>query len=213
MANIVPFLPLISVIIGAIAAFIFQQRQSDIRRSIDIREKRIAISREIFDELSRLMDRRLYCTVQLYIWIQSSDDAMKISTLINYREAVRDWNYSTNRHVAMLHSFFGEEIRTSFREIVSRGFVRLGSLVESFYRGVREENIQSEIKRGTESLYHAVSNLNAAMLEMIFEQESLAGLRNDRPSVQRKTGPAPNVVELLSIKPNFADKSRGETPA
>lgn len=212
MTNIVTYMPLITVLTGAIAAFIFQQRQSNIRRSIDIREKRIAISRDIFDELSRLMDRRLYCTVQLYIWIQSSDETMKNSTLLNYREAVRDWNYSTNRHVAMLHTFFGEEIRTNFREIVSRGFVRLGSLVESFHRGEREENLQSEIKRGTEDLYHAVSNINAAMLEMIFEQESFAGFRNDRPTIQRTTGAAPNVAELLSVKPNFAHMSREETP-
>lgn len=192
-------MPILTVGLGAVAAFFLQQRQWSLRRDLELREKRTEVARALFEEISRLLDKRLYCLFQLMVWTKRNDSEMAKQALMNYREVVRDWNYALSRNISMLHVSYGATASTELDSGVGRRFVEVGSLVERFHRaepGLDVDGIDDSI----EKLYADVSAFNLRLLEQLFGMENSAGLRGDVPLVDSRLRELPDLKGLLSVR-------------
>jgi hypothetical protein len=98
---------LTTVLGGAVASW-YQSR----RAKSDLREKEREVARALFEEVSRLMDRRLYRMMQV-AWgldpVVADDEALR-TRWQDYRVVLYDWNDSLNRTLALTLRYFGSRV-------------------------------------------------------------------------------------------------------
>jgi hypothetical protein len=159
----------LTTIAGGLLGTLLQHRAWRYKWETESLEKNISTSRELFQEISRLMDRRLYRLDQFYLWPRrGSPTELKVS-LENYRSVVFDWNDSINRHLSMLQIFLGKDIREKFDLDLGAKFISIGALVENFYHLEKkdDEELQNSIKNGIRKLRSEVYHYNLVMLKAI----------------------------------------------
>jgi hypothetical protein len=133
---------LLTTICGGFVGTLLQQRAWRHKWEIENAEKHIETAKQIFEEVSRLMDKRLFRVDQLSTWIKRADKERVEVSLQNYREVMFDWNDNINRHLAMLQIYFGNDIREDFDFNVGAKFVKAGLGTEAVYRDfIREQDI------------------------------------------------------------------------
>jgi hypothetical protein len=81
---------LLTTIAGGLLGALIQHRSWRYRWHTENAEKNISTSRELFQEISRLMDRRLYRLDQFYLWSKRNSAPELKSSLENYRSVVVD---------------------------------------------------------------------------------------------------------------------------
>jgi len=124
----------LTTICGGLIATLLQHRAWRHKWATEAAEKRAETTKQVFEEISRLMDRRLFRINQLELWLRRQDKARVDIAMQNYRDVLFEWNDSINRHLAMLQIYFGNDIREEFDCDVGARFVEIGSLVEAIYR-------------------------------------------------------------------------------
>jgi len=125
---------LLTTIGGGFVATLLQQRAWRHKWEVENAEKHIETAKQIFEEVSRLMDKRLFRVEQLSVWIRRADRKRVHLSLENYRNVMFDWNDNINRHLAMLQIYFGNDIREDFDFRVGAKFVETGAGTEAAYR-------------------------------------------------------------------------------
>jgi hypothetical protein len=132
-------------------------------------------AQSLFEDVSRLMDRRLYRLSQLGYWTSRPDSERREEALRSYREVVREWNDSINRNLSLLEFYFGHELRESFDSGVGREFVEAGELVEALYRLLPETNasLRNEMGAATAALRSSVYTFNLNLLSHMDMLEQL----------------------------------------
>jgi hypothetical protein len=108
-------------------------RQQDRSKQAET-ERRTAT--QAFDEISRLMDKRLYRMRLLYWRLKSqppSGDALE-RAMTDYRDVLFEWNDSLNRTLAMCEMYFGLETRRLLEGTVYETFTAIGGDLEAGYR-------------------------------------------------------------------------------
>jgi hypothetical protein len=162
---------LLTTICGGFVGTLLQQRAWRHKWEIENAEKHIETAKQIFEEVSRLMDRRLFRVDQLSAWIKRADKERVEASLQNYREVMFDWNDNINRHLAMLQIYFGNDIREDFNFKVGVTFVKVGSDTEAIYRDfIREQEIGdalSNVRNLIDELRVEVYSYNLKMLTRI----------------------------------------------
>jgi hypothetical protein len=204
------FIGLITVVIGSMVAFALQQRQWKLRRGLEIKEKRVEIARSTFEEISGLMDRRLFCTAQLILWTKRGEEDLRENALIVYREAIRDWNYSINRILALLQIYFGDRVRNNLDSDVGRQIVEVGAQAERLYRfkdRMSPEEV-SQIDLSYEKLYSGVFDFNIDMLNEIRKQEAEAGVHLHTHLDMGHRDIRPDVQTLITVIPPHQEPSK-----
>lgn len=154
----------LTTILGGLLGAFLQHRSWRYQWDTESSEKHVSTSRELFQEISRLMDRRLYRVYQFYVWSKRGSEPELKTSLENYRAALTDWNDNINRHLAMLQIYFGQGIREKFDFEVGHKFVRVGELVERYHRRsdegdkALEQSIEKEINdlRGEVYAYNLI---------------------------------------------------------
>jgi len=142
----------------------FQRRHARYQWLRDRSEKEMEVCQAVFEEVSRLLDRRLYRARQLLHFMK--DLSSKQEKLVAYREVVSQWNESINRILALLTISFGREVRDTLDEDVGAEFVSVGRLLEQAVKG--EENLDNdEIARRLDVVGNKVYRFNITMLEHI----------------------------------------------
>ena len=100
---------LLTTVLGGSLGFFFQQRswahQHTVQRMEQERERAV----QIFEEVSRLMDKRLYRLRLLYWGLAGESDNAKWSALSesrmeDYRKVLYEWNDSINRNLVSRNS-------------------------------------------------------------------------------------------------------------
>jgi hypothetical protein len=90
-------------------ALIAQRAKED--RELKRHEAEVGRAADTFDQLSRVLDKRLYRTWQL-IWAYKSNKPEDIKKQIErYDEVRNEWNESLNRNLALTRRFFGNGMR------------------------------------------------------------------------------------------------------
>lgn len=159
---------LTTVLGGSLGAFLqrrFWLHQWKVQRLNKIHEE----ARAVFEEVSRILDKRLFRLSQFKTWIKRGHKDMIEISLQNYREIVMEWNDSINRNLSLIHFYFGEEVREEYDYNLGKDFVDAGVKVENLFR-----NIGSNDDRSWDELDQIISRLRSNVYK--FNLKMLANL-------------------------------------
>lgn len=151
-------------------------------------KERLDGARALFEEVSRLMDRRLFRTSQMRTWLTRDDPERRAVAIAEYRIVLTEWNDSINRNLSLLHFYFGEQTRRQFDFGIGARFVKTGTCIDRLRAlagtGAKVsadiEAIHAEIDAEMRAARSEVYSYNLALLRAIEEM--------DRPAVQGWTG-------------------------
>lgn len=129
-------------VLGGTLGFIFQRRTwTQQERSKLLEAERLA-ARTVFEDLSRLMDKRLY-RMRHFNWAlqRSHGQTEESADLEGHRDKLRDvlyeWNDNLHRNLALVLSYFGNEMRIYLEDTIFEEFKRIQAKLESAYREIR----------------------------------------------------------------------------
>jgi Rad3-related DNA helicase len=185
LANLAPIIIgfLLTTVLGGLLGSFFQNRTWDHQNKIQqaeqerLHETQLAEEKrekalQIFDEISRLMDKRLY-RLRLVYWSlpaeegQAGHSPSAESRFEDYRQALHEWNDSINRNLALLQHYFGQGMRDRLDYEVGASFVELGLIIEKWWKsGVPPEQGHSFDSR-LQNLRNLVYTFNLDMIRAI----------------------------------------------
>lgn len=184
-------------VLGGLLGYWLQSRawahQYDVQRRDE--ERRQAV--KTFEEVSLLLDRRLYRMRQLY-WAArrkaqgTGDDAGLDSALDDYREVLAQWNDGLNRTLALTETSFGSPVRAMLSGIY-REFAVTGQGLEEIVKMARQAGDgRAEVPRfgyRVTRLSGHVYTLNVRMLGLLSEESvGRSAPRAPLPGVGRSAG-------------------------
>lgn len=105
----------------------FQARSWKNQYTANLLESERARATEFFDELSRLMDKRLYRMRLLMERLTGGANAGPYWD--SYREVLHEWNNSLNRNITMVDRYFGEDMRQIFYQDIHGNLRRVGATI------------------------------------------------------------------------------------
>lgn len=156
---------LLTTLCGGLLGFFFQHRQACFQWERSRREKELGEAQAAFEEISRLLDRRLYRTRQL-LWSFNRKPDDREQRLADYRKIVTRWNDNINRILALLAIHFSDSFRDAIDYQIGAEFVAIGGVLEKCIRGELElasENLQKRLDGLAKQIY----DFNLDMLRKI----------------------------------------------
>ena len=97
---------------------------------------------QVFEELSRTMDKRLYRVRRVHNGLGSNLSKEKMSDCWEtYREVLFEWNENLNRNLALVQRYFEDGARNELESKIQAQFIEFGRLLEG---GSYPENIKSK---------------------------------------------------------------------
>lgn len=185
-------------VLGGLLGYFLQSRawahQHDVQRRDEEREQAL----KTFEEVSLLLDRRLYRMRRLY-WAArrkargTGDEAGLTSAQDDYREVLAAWNDNLNRTLALIETYFGRQTRTMLEDEVYEEFTVAGRGLEEIVRMVLaagDERIEvPPFGYRVTRLSHRVYELNVRMLRLL-EDETIgrSAPRMSPTAVGRRAG-------------------------
>ncbi|MFC5641620.1 hypothetical protein [Kitasatospora cinereorecta] len=128
---------LLTTVLGGLLGFFFQQRTWAHQHRVQIQDHDRDRAVLVFEEISRLLDKRLY-RLRLLYWSLAEDTDTRSerseSRMQDYRQVLYEWNDSINRNLALIEQYFGIDIRDRLDYRVGTTFVALGRAVEAMWR-------------------------------------------------------------------------------
>jgi hypothetical protein len=159
----------LTTVCGGVLGHIFQKRSWNNQRKVSRRDHELETAIEIFEEISRLMDKRTYRMKLLFYSVAGrlSGDSTQ-ERLEEYRSVLFEWNDSINRHLALLQIYFGKDVRDEFDYVVGKRFVNVGrDLEDHLPGGIRAGSDMSKLEEDLESLSIHVYGFNLKLLSAI----------------------------------------------
>jgi hypothetical protein len=141
---------LLTTLCGGLLGFVFQRRHARYQWLRARWEKELGEAQAVFEEVSRLLDRRLYRTRQL-LWSFDREAEARDGRLADYRTVVTEWNDNINRILALLAIHFTDELRNGIDSEIGAKFVAIGRSLE--------QAIRSESKVDTDKLEQRLNQL------------------------------------------------------
>ena len=168
-------------VLGGLLGYLLQSRAWTYQRQVQRRDERRQQALKTFEEVSVLLDRRLYRMRRLY-WAArrkgqgTGDEAGITAARDDYREVLFEWNDNLNRTLALIETYFDSQTRTMLEDEVYDEFTVTGRGLEEIVRMVLaagDERI--EVPRfgyRVTKLSRRVYELNVWMLRLL-EAENL----------------------------------------
>ncbi len=121
-----------TTLVGGYLTYAWQTRAAEYQRAAEYRRVEQQAATRVFEDLSRLMDRRLYRMRRLHTGIAdvNRDPKTLRPRWDSYREALFEWNENLNRNLALTQRYFGGEARDILENEINEGFRTLGMLLE-----------------------------------------------------------------------------------
>jgi len=122
---------LLTTVLGGTLGYVFQRRGWTHQHTTQLRQQEREWVVTIFEEVSRLMDCRLYRLKLLY-WSLPAGRAdgtrspLAEPRMDEYRQVLYEWNDSINRNLALVQQYFGEAMRRRLNNVIGSAFVSLG---------------------------------------------------------------------------------------
>lgn len=166
---------ILTSVVGGALGYYFQTRSWNHQYEMQLREQERERAARAFEEISRLMDKRLYRLRQLY-WCLSGDEAQggggkdADRKMDDYREVLYEWNDSINRNLALLHQYFGVAMRDRLDYEVGAEFVELGRQVERLWGhplGSQEQASHAALGQRIGSLRSRIYDFNIDMIGLL----------------------------------------------
>lgn len=171
VAMIVFFL---SSIIGTKVSQKVQDRSWENKDRERKKEKQLDEAIKLFEELSSLMDKRLYLERRVLSayndnkrgWVPKE----KIDTAFSdYNKFLYEWNFSLNKNICKLEQYFGVEIKNLFHCRIMLDFNWIGILLRRLYFNDKNSSPQAVLK-AIEITNDRVFKLDQQMLQRIRDE-------------------------------------------
>jgi hypothetical protein len=135
---------LLTSVLGGLLGCLFQRRTWSHQHDVQQRDQERQQALKTFEEVSRLLDRRLYRMRRLYWaarrWGVLGTGSRKelASAEAGYNEVLFEWNDNLNRTLALVSTYFGNELRGQLEDEIYERFAALGRALEEIVRMVRD---------------------------------------------------------------------------
>jgi Putative peptidoglycan binding domain len=189
-------------VLGTLLGFVLQNRAWAHQHEVGRRDEERLQALKTFEEVSLLLDRRLYRMRRLY-WaarrtaLGSGDEAEIASARDDYREVVTGWNDSLNHTLALTEASFGSQVRAMLADRVYEEFAAAGRGLEDIVRMVLnagEERLElPAFGYRMTRLSHRVYELNVQMLNLLREETVGRSAPRGSPAA---AGPGPGNIAL-----------------
>ena len=97
----------------------------------------------------------------------------------DYRQLLYEWNDNVHRNLALLHRYFGEDMRNRLDYRIGKEFIEIGAALEGLWKDGRLSEKQqplSALDQRLTNLSDLVYELNIDMIRML--QSGSVGLNN-----------------------------------
>ena len=121
---------LLTSVFGAWVASIFQNRTWRHQQIVNQKQEDKEEATKVFDEISSLLDRRLYRYRQIVYAFRSEDTARVDVAFDQYRTVLFEWNDNLNRNYSRVEIYFGAKAREEFEEHITADIIWIGTLLE-----------------------------------------------------------------------------------
>lgn len=161
-------------IVGAALGSYFQNRSWDYQERARLMSSEREAATKVFEEVSKLMDKRIYRMRQLNWKVRDSGQEAAMQEQMNlYREVLYEWNDSLNRNRALVKRYFGSAVENDLTNATHDKFKQVGRSLESYFAGreTRNDAMYERIDSGLEEIEHNVYNLNLKMITSIQKGE------------------------------------------
>ncbi len=159
----------LTTVVGGLLGSWLQTRSWRRQEADRLRQAELDAARHFYQELSRLLDRRLHRMRQLDGRLERQGQAVELERLLaNYRAVVDDWNENLNRNLALVVSYFGDGAHAEL-ELLYEQFAAAGSAIEHRVREYAEDGktrtppVAAELRE----LDVAIYDLNRQMLRAL----------------------------------------------
>jgi hypothetical protein len=145
MSNLVPIVVgfFLTTVLGGLLGSWLQQRTWDHQRKADLSDRELEKADSVCQEISKLLDKRLYRMLRLYYALRSArntgyaeakDTAQ--ARLRDYDSLLYEWNDQLNLNLALIGAYFGQAARDWLHFEVYELCQTIGSELEALYRHV-----------------------------------------------------------------------------
>jgi hypothetical protein len=140
---------ILTTVAGGWWASRLQQRSWDRQFEVRLQEDELRRAAEVYDDLARLLDKRLYRMRRLYWAVAELRSGVEVSdrldsSLHDYNEVLYEWNDRLNANLALIGSHFGSAPREYLFDLYE-DFRRLGRSLESLVTSARGGEDVSEV--------------------------------------------------------------------
>jgi hypothetical protein len=156
---------------GAFLAYFFQRLQAKSQWLRSRGEKELEEAQAAFEEVSRLLDRRLYRARRL-LWKLHDQPEVRDERLADYSKVVIKWNENINRILALLAIHFTDGVRDALDYSIGKQFRTIGQSLEDDVKGesqVDSERLEQDLNKLADDIYA----FNLTLLEHIRQRRNL----------------------------------------
>lgn len=172
----------LTTVVGGFLGYCFQTRNWRQQNKTRQLETERCTATQVFEEISRLMDKRLY-RMRLLFWrcknSATTEDQLEIH-MERYRDLLYEWNDNLNRNLALAQAYFGKSIRSDLELNVYKAFKNVGRELELCYLAYRSGSLDAKcVTRLEKKIWDIgvqVYNVNLRMIRHI--QENRVGTFN-----------------------------------
>lgn len=167
---------LLTGVLGGALGYLFQRGVWMHQHAVESRDEVRRQAMKTFEEVSSLLDRRLYRMRRVY-WMAKrraeggAADQLP-AALDDYREVLLVWNDNLNRVLALVNTYFGGTVRRQLETDVYERYAAVGRALEQFVRQVSAGTAATvpPLGRRLDTLSHHVYQLNSRMLALILQE-------------------------------------------
>lgn len=170
---------ILTTVAGGTLLSYYKKAEIDHQNNTILIESEKAKAEKCFEEISVLIDTRIYKMRRILWAFASNKNEQQIQKLWDdYSDFLYIWNSNINRNKALLHRYFGEDKKLEFIKIHTQ-FINLGDLLEKLKKGHIKNtlSIQDKLDTLSEQLY----DFDESMLEQI-EIEQVGIFKNKKNS-------------------------------
>jgi hypothetical protein len=164
---------LLTTVVGGLLGYFFQLRSWRHQYEVQFRAQERERANRAFEEISRLLDKRLYRLRQLYWGLSGPTEGRReedqARRMDEYRAVLYEWNDNINRNLALVQQYFGASMRDRLDYEVGAAFVQLGRQVESLWKEYPASRSMShpQLDRRIKELNGMIYGFNIRMLRLI----------------------------------------------
>lgn len=171
-------------IFGTWIATFFQNRAWKQQREMKLKDEERSQAIEVFDEISKLLDRRLFRYRQIIYAFRAGDQKRIEESFASYREVLFEWNDNLNRNYSRLEIYFGKDARKRLEFEINKEIIFVGMLLERIKNG-RENALPLEtVWAKIDHINGLVYDFDRTLLRQI-EESSIGQFKTHLESTER----------------------------
>ena len=158
----------LTTIVGGYLSHSWQTRSAEIQREAEQKRYEIQAATEVFEDISRLMDKRLYRMRRISMGVGNDVDADIMSRRWDaYRESLFEWNENLNRYLALTQMYFGQEARDTLERDIQTRFIAFGRLLENSRAKKSSDNTYAKRLQVADDLNNYIYEFDLKLIDRI----------------------------------------------